>query len=240
MPSEQMNEQQVAAYLHLDLREVTKMASRGKIPCRKVGGKFLFRKGEVDHWVESHMHTLDEERLAGIEMGVSRHHGFEENAPLIVPLIPPNGLAVPLTARSRDSVIRDLVALADQAGLVYVKEDLIANVRNREELCSTAMVPGVALPHPRHPLPHDIAASFVVVGLAPSGIPYGAIDGSLTRLFFLICCKDDRTHLHVLARIGRMLQDSRDIDRLLSAEGSEELRTILSELEEEAIRTGDQ
>jgi mannitol/fructose-specific phosphotransferase system IIA component (Ntr-type) len=76
-----------------------------------------------------------------------------------------------------------------------------------------------------------------VVGLAPGGIPFGAEDGSLTRLFFLICCKDDRTHLHVLARISRMLQDRRDIDRLLEAAGPDELRELLAELEEEAIRT---
>ena len=32
-----MNSRQVADYLHMDLREVTKLASRGQIPCRKVG-----------------------------------------------------------------------------------------------------------------------------------------------------------------------------------------------------------
>jgi len=41
------------------------------------------------------------------------------------------------------------------------------------------LIPGVALPHPRHPLPYDIAASFVVVGLTGAGIPFGAEDGSL-------------------------------------------------------------
>ncbi|RPI63340.1 MAG: PTS fructose transporter subunit IIABC, partial [Planctomycetaceae bacterium] len=80
---------------------------------------------------------------------------------------------------------------------------------------------------------YDIAASFVVVGLTASGVPYGAIDGSLTRLFFLICCKDDRTHLHVLARIGRMLQDQQAIDSLLSAETSTELAEQLLKLEQQ-------
>jgi nitrogen PTS system EIIA component len=236
MPSEQMNEQQVAAYLHLDLREVVKLASRGHLPSRKVGGKYLFRKGEVDHWVESRMHELGKDRLAGIERGVSAHHGIDDTVEIVAPLIPPDGLAVPLKARSRDGVIRDLVGLADRAGLVYTKADLIDNVLAREELCSTALVPGVALPHPRHPLPHDIDSSFVVAGLTPSAIPFGAHDGSLTRLFFLICCKDDRTHLHVLARLGRMLQERRDIERLMDAQTPDELRTILADLEADAIR----
>ena len=117
--------------------------------------------------------------------------------------------------------------IAGAAGLVYAKDELIAEVRQREELCSTALMPGLALPHPRHPLPYGIAASFVVVGLTSTGVPYGAVDGSLTRLFFLICSKDDRTHLHVLARIGRMLHDQGQIDGLLAAGSAEELGQVL-------------
>jgi PTS system nitrogen regulatory IIA component len=232
MPGEVMNERQVAAYLHLDVREVVKLASRGQIPCRKVGGGFQFRKGQVDHWVESHMHRLDKERLAGIEKGVTAHHGVDHAELEVCPLIPAGGLAVPLLARTREGALRDLVDLASAAGLVYVRDELLEEVRKREELCSTALAPQVALPHPRHPLPYDIAQSFIVVGLTASGIPFGALDGSLTRLFFLICCKDDQTHLHVLARLARMLHGQPDIERLLAAETADDLREMLVELEE--------
>lgn len=235
MPHEQMTEKQVAAYLHMDLREVQKLASRDQIPCRKVGGKLIFRKGDIDHWVEAQMHELDEKRLAGIERGVSAHHGFDDTAMLVVPLVPKAGLAVPMAASTRDAVIRKLVALADKAEMIYDKDVLISEITQREDLCSTALIPGVALPHPRHPLPYDITASFVVVGLTSSGIPFGAADGSLTRLFFLIVCKDDRTHLHVLARLGRMLQDRKDVEELLAAESSEQFAATLRRLEERAI-----
>ena len=235
MPGEQMNEQQVAAYLHMDMREVRKLASRGQIPCRRVSSGFVFRKRDLDHWVEAQMHRLDKQRLADIEKGVSAHHGFDHGAMLIEPLIPPHGLAVPLAARTRKAVIRELVAVADRAELVYDRNDLVEEVLKREELCPTALAPGVALPHPRHPLPHDIAAGFVVVGLTHSGVPYGSQDGTLTRLFFLVCCKDDRTHLHVLARLAQMLHNPRDIARLLAAQSPEKMRTTLTELEQAAI-----
>ena len=181
-----MDEQQVAAYLGMDAREVVKLASRGQIPCRKVRGRFVFRKGQVDHWVWERMHTLDKERLAGIEEGVSAHHGFDAEALTVSALIPPGGVAAPLRAKTREAALRRLVDLAGEADLVYNADDLLAELRQREELCSTALVPGVAMPHPRHPLPWDIAASFVVVGAAHRGIPYGAADGALTRLIFRI------------------------------------------------------
>jgi PTS system nitrogen regulatory IIA component len=232
-----MDQQQVAAYLHMDIREVAKLASRGRIPCRKVQGKFEFSKSDVDHWVEAQMHTLGKDRLAKIEKGVSAHHGFDLAAMLVCPVIPPGGLAVPLKAKTRDAAIRGLVELAAAADLVYDKDLLVREIRQREELCSTALAPGVALPHPRHPLPYDITASFVTVGLTSHGIPYGAADGSLTRLFFLICCKDDRTHLHVLARLGQMLHEPSVIEELLAAADAEELGRMLLNRERIALGT---
>ena len=150
-------------------------------------------------------------------------------------LIPPTGLAVPLKARTKESALRALVAQADENGLLYDKDRLLEEIRQREELCSTALAPGVALPHPRHPLPYDIAESFLIIGITPSGIPFGAADGSLTRLFFLVCCKDDRTHLHVLARLARMLHNAAAIDSLLEAQTPAELRERLLKLERAAL-----
>ncbi len=173
MPHEQMTEHQVASYLHLDVREVVKLASRGGIPCRQQRGKYVFIKSEVDHWIERQMHTLGQERLADIAKGVSEHHGFDLHAPLVGPMIPPDGLAVPLAARTRDAVLRGLVDLACAAQLVIDRGHLIEEVRAREKLCSTVVAPGVALPHPRHPMPYDIEASFVVAGVTRGGIPFG-------------------------------------------------------------------
>jgi PTS system nitrogen regulatory IIA component len=236
MPQEQMDQQQVAAYLHMDLRELRKLASRGQIPCRKVGEGFVFRKGEIDHWVEARMHEMPREQLARIEKGVSDHHGFEREELLVTNLLPPGGVAVPLEARTREKALRALVDLADGAGLVYAKDELLEEVRQREELCSTALVPGVALPHPRHPLPWDIAASFVIVGRAAgAGIPFGAIDGSLTRLLILVCCKDERTHLHVLARLAQMLHDPATLDDLMAADDADALRAAIQTHEQQLV-----
>jgi PTS system nitrogen regulatory IIA component len=239
MPHETMNERQVASYLHMDVRDVIKLASRGRIPCRKVGQGYVFRKGQVDQWIESHLHTLDKASLAGIERGVTAHHGVDHALLEVCPLIPPAGLAVPLASRTREGVLRDLVALAQKSHLVHNRDELLDEIRKREKLCSTALAGEVAMPHPRHPLPYGIAESFIIVGSTSGGIPFGAEDGSLTRLFFLICCKDDRTHLHVLARLARMLHAPRNVRLLIETQSPEEMRQRLIELEEAAVGAGD-
>ena len=244
MPHEQMNATQVASYLAMDLREVVKLASRGQIPCRKLGGdkspndRFRFIKSEIDHWIENQMHTLNRQRLASIAKAVSDHHGLDSEGMLLCSSIPDGGLDVPMHARTREATIRELVDVADRAGMVHLKADLLDEVREREDVCSTALIPGVALPHPHHPVEYDIVESFVVVGLTHSGIPFGAPDGSLTRLFFLVCCKDERTHLHLLARLAQMLHTPGVLDELTAADGPEELMKTLQRCEKAIVSSG--
>ena len=238
MPYEQLSDQQVAAYLHLDLREVQKLASRDRLPCRKVGGRFLFTKAEIDRWVEEQIHELDADRLERIERGVRAHHGMDAEGLVVLPLIPEGGLAAPLDARTRDAALRRLVDLAVECGRVYAPEDVLEDVRGREDLCSTAVAPGVALPHPPGPLPYDVAESFVVAGLTGAGIPFGAPDGSLTRLFFLVCCKEERTQLHVLARLARMVDSADARAAVMNAAGPAELRAALLSRERRLVGGG--
>lgn len=237
MPHEQMDDRQVAAYLHMDQREVHKLASRGKLPCRRVGGRFIFSKSEIDHWAFERMGGMKHDELARLERGVSLHHGFDHERLIVNELIPTDGLAVPLNAKTRESVLRRLLDVAETNEMVYARDELLSEIKHREELCSTAIAPGVALPHPRQPLPYDIAESFIVVGLTPGGIPFGAEDGGLTRLFFLICCKDDSTHLHVLARLARMLSDDAARGEFLHAETTDQLGRLLLQREQACLDT---
>jgi PTS system nitrogen regulatory IIA component len=235
MPFENMDIQQVSAYLGMDEREVARLASRGKLPCQKRKAGFVFFKGEIDHWVETQLHELPDARLAQIEQGVRNHHGMSEARLIISSLLPDSGIIDPLRARSRAGVLSDLVDAADACGLIFSRAELLEALMQREEMASTAILPQTALPHPRHPVPYDIARSFVVIGHSHAGVPFSARDGSLTRLFFLICCKDERTHLHVLARLGRVLQGD-TIENLLAADSPSDLRRILIDAERAAVR----
>lgn len=235
MPHEKMDDKQVAAYLRMDLRDLQRQASRGNIPCRKVQDRFIFTKGEIDHWVWEQMHNFDARQLAGIERGVSEHHGFTHGEPVVCPLIDEACVAVPLVAKTREAVIRELVKLAEGRDLIFDRDSMLEELRGREALCSTALLPGVAFPHPRTPLPYDIAESFIVVGLTPAGVPFGAEDGGLTRLFFFLACKDDRTHLHVLARLVRMLDDKDTLAAIMAAETPDELEESLAHRELEVL-----
>ena len=115
-------------------------------------------------------------------------------------LLPVEAIAIPLHARTRNSVIESMVELAAGTGLLWDPKEMAEAVRSREDMHPTALENGVALLHPRRPMPKILAQPLLALGVTVTGIPFGGAS-SLTDVFFLICSTDDRVHLRVLARL---------------------------------------
>ena len=215
MSSEMMDLEEVATYLHRDVREVSKLASRGHLPGQKVAGQWRFARAEINHWLETQMSEYNEQQLTRLDHGSTPS---EEQEPLISALLSEATIAVPLAATTRASVLKELVNQAEATWQVYDPQAILDAIRQREEMASTALESGVAIPHPRRPLPAALGETVLAYGRTASGIPFGAPGGGLTDIFFLVCCQDDRTHLKVLARLSRLLLRPGFVDALRSAE----------------------
>jgi PTS system nitrogen regulatory IIA component len=213
-----MDLEQLASYLQRDVREVGKLASRGHLPGHKVSGQWRFAKAEINQWIETQMPAYTEQQLTALE---SSGRG-QDQEPLISNLLSEASVAVPLRAATRVSVLKELVSLAEQSWQVYDADAILDAVKQREEMASTTLPGGVAIPHPRRPLPNALGESLLAYGRTLSGIPFGAPHGGLTDVFFLVCCRDDRTHLRVLARLTRLLMRPGFLDELRSAESAAE------------------
>ncbi len=223
MPYRSLTIQEVARMLGADARRVERMAQRGEIPCQKVGGQRRFNRAEITEWLQQHMSAMSHDHLAGVDAGITEQRRAEQDELVISPLLHAEGVMTDLDARTKQSTLRELVALAEKTGLLYDSRELVEAVILREEVGSTAMEGGVAIPHPRRPLPYVIAEPILVVARTIQPIVFGAPDGRLTSLFFLTASQDDRHHLHILARLCRMLHDEDVIARLQSAETPEEM-----------------
>jgi PTS system nitrogen regulatory IIA component len=223
----------LAAYLKRDAREVGRLADRGVLPGRKVGGQWRFAKAEINHWLESRLHEYSESELADLESA----HAGEVPEPLLTNLLSESLIAVPMLAHSKPSVLRELVKLAESSWQVYDPDAIHEAIRQREEMGSTALAWGVAIPHPHRPVTAALGESLVAFGRTPGGIPFGADRGGLTDLFFLVCCTDDRTHLRVLARLTRLLQRPGFLEDLRAAEAAAETYELFSAAERELLET---
>jgi len=220
-----MGLEELAVYLQRDLREVTKMASRGNLPGRKVGGEWRFARAEINHWLETQLRDYDDRQLTAVE--TAGGHKLEQEL-LISALLPEACVAVPLAAATRGSVLRQMVSVAEQSWQVYDPDAIVEAIRQREEKASTALPCGVALPHPHRALPNALGESLIAYGRTASPIPFGAAMGGLTDIYFLICCRDDRTHLRVLARLSRLLLRPGFVDELRDAASPQETWELIA------------
>jgi mannitol/fructose-specific phosphotransferase system IIA component (Ntr-type) len=137
-----------------------------------------------------------------------------------------------LRGAHRDEVLRDLVdkipAIVSRPDL---RQTLLRALQEREQLCSTGIGDGIALPHARNALVGLVDQTVIVFGRHPTGIPFGAIDDVPARLFFLLVAPTVSQHLQVLARLTRLLRDPKLRQNLLRAERPDKVIALIREAE---------
>jgi PTS system nitrogen regulatory IIA component len=218
MADEDFDADRLAAYLHLMPAEVAKLAERGKLPGRRVGGAWRFSAAEIHHWMEDRIGLSDDEELVNVEGALGRVVGKVPEAEVsIAKLLRPAAIALPLVARTRTSVITQMAELAASTHLLWDAPAMADAVRARETMHPTALDNGVALLHPRRPMASILAEAVLALGITPGGIPFGN-EGRLTDIFFLICSTSDHEHLQILARLSRVINDSELLAGLRSAD----------------------
>ena len=147
-------------------------------------------------------------------------------------LLSPETINLNLKSADRKSVLGELADQIPQlAGQPAARQVLLRALEEREELHSTGIGDGIALPHARNALVGLMDEAVIVFGRHPTGIPYGAIDRVPARLFFLLIAPTVTQHLSILARLRRLLRDSRLRQNLLTADRPENVIALIREAE---------
>lgn len=237
MPYRVFNLAEVAEYLHLPVAEVKKLVHDREIPFDHKAGREVFRKKLIDAWASQRILGLRGGSLQAYHKRSSaRAHDLSKQHAILPELLKPEYVNPAMTSRTKASVIRDMIELAVRTNLVANPKDLLATVEQRERLCSTALGGGMALLHPEHQEPYMFEDSFVVVGRTIQPIPFGSPDGTTSDVFFLVCCQDDRTHLHVLARLCMMCHHTSVLMEIRDAESAKALHEAILASEREVIQ----
>jgi len=234
MPRQDFDIDSLARYLHITPVQVQKLAERGTAPGRKIGGQWKFSRAEVHHWLEERIGVADESDLRDVENVLERADRDPPETPVrLIDQLPLDAIAIPLVARTRSSVLRDMVDLAAQTGSLWEPEKMAQAVRERENLHPTALENGVALLHPRRPLGQILAQPLLALGRTGQGIPFGDSGGQLTDVFFLICSIDDAGHLKTLARLSRLIAAPGFLPGLRDAADAASARYVVEQFEAE-------
>lgn len=149
---------------------------------------------------------------------------------LLTELLTPARIKIPLSAASKDDILRELVELLKQEKPEVDTTEVLEAVRQREQVLSTGIGNGVAIPHGKT---SAVDSLVLTAGVAPEGADFEALDGQPVHLFFLLVGPESAAgdHVKALSRIARLLQRTSFRSRLTAASSAEEFYAVLTEAE---------
>jgi PTS system fructose-specific IIA component/PTS system nitrogen regulatory IIA component len=144
--------------------------------------------------------------------------------------VSPEAIRAQLTATDKEGAIREMVQALLDAGRIRADEleSIIKAILKREELGSTGIGRGVAVPHTKHPSVDRLVGT---VAVSSQGVDFASLDGETVQLFFLLISPPDcpGDHLRALENISRQLRDDTFCRFLKQAKSAEEIQQLLDE-----------
>jgi fructose-specific phosphotransferase system IIA component len=135
-----------------------------------------------------------------------------------------------LTANNKEAVIREMVTTLVDSGQLGAdeQESIVEAILKREELGSTGIGRGIAVPHTKHP---SVSSPVGAVGISPGGVDFQSLDGEQVQLFFMLVSPPDQPsdHLRALENISKQLQDETFCRFLKQSKTAADIQQILEE-----------
>lgn len=146
----------------------------------------------------------------------------------LIDLVNENIIKTPMAATDKPEALRELVQVLVDAGQTESFAAVLEAVLEREDKMSTGLQDGIAVPHGKT---HAVSGLKLVIGIAPQGIEFDALDGEPARLFFLLVAPPDQSgpHVQALAEIAKLAQSKAFCKALMAAKDAAEVVALIKE-----------
>ena len=143
-------------------------------------------------------------------------------------LVSPEVIVTELKAETKEDLLKEMVMVLSNSGKVRDWEHVLTDVLAREQIMSTGMEKGIAIPHAKS---EGVVSACVAVGIKREGIDFGSLDKAPSKIFFLIVSpkKASSPHLQILASISSIVRDKETLDKIFAAKTADEICKILKE-----------
>lgn len=219
---------ELAEYVKLNEKTIIKMAQEGKLPGVKISNKWRFQLSAVDHYLQRSIVQSSDDEL----------NTLIETADTVTPLsrlIDPAMIRLNSPVADKHAVLSGLAEVAEYAGVVQSRDDLLDQLLKREKMLSTGIGEGVALPHPRNPHVGFISRACIALCRSTGGVDFDAPDGKPCDLFFLICAPNAYVHVRLLAKVAKFLHHQGSADAVRKAQDADEVVRVFMAYERDEI-----
>ena len=190
---------EIAQSLYLPLGTVRRWIRQGRIPIHKSGSGFVFNEDILSKWAVAHnlsfslpkkiLEKHQDTELVNISSAVQRGGVFYDV----------KGEDVASTLKA---AVRNIDVLTNHS-----KETIYQRLLERENLTSTGIGKGIAIPHPHKPLHSADYQPFITVCFLEKPLEFSALDGKPVFVMFILLCPSVKSHLHLLSRLAFCIRD---------------------------------
>lgn len=219
---------ETAQYLKMSEKTIQRMIAKGEIPCAKIASQWRFSRNLLDDWLLSRMQVIPRNDLGTLL----------KNRGEIVPLnrlMNPDMILADLQGREKKSILEELTERAVAHIPLIRPADYVQGLIQREEMVSTALGRGIAIPHLRKVEQNPDSPPLIILGRHRAGIDFGAPDGERTYIFFLVITNSEVIHLRLISKINTLFRQGQLIKDLLQAPGAQEIWEYLIQAEQQML-----
>lgn len=219
---------EIAKYLKVSEKTVLRMVQAGEFPGVKVSNQWRFVRAMVDAWLSARMVVAPRSSLMDV-IGT---------AACLVPmtrLVSLRRILPAVRPGDKADILSQLVVPLEADGLLSDASAYHRLLLAREEIVSTAIGPGFAIPHVRDPAETPVAPPCIVLGICREGADFGALDGRKTFVFAMPCAGSEAVHLQLLAQISLLLRNPDVLKQLGAAQTREAVMALLAAADQEMM-----
>ena len=140
-------------------------------------------------------------------------------------------IKIGLGSREKEDALKELVDVLEGVTDIGDKKSIVRALVERENLGSTGIGQGIAIPHGKT---DRVKGLIAVLGISSVGVNFEALDGEPVYIFFLLVAPKETSgpHLKALAQISRLLRDSYFCDLLKRCKSPDEVYELIRREEE--------
>lgn len=202
----QLTVRDVSKLLNVSERTIYRWIKEESIPAYRIHDQYRFNRSEILDWATAN------------KIGIS-HEIFQEPEDKAAPAfklteaLKRGGIHYRVSGNNKEEVLRsvvDLLRLPED-----VNEDFLLRViLAREELGSTGIGDGIAIPHARNPIVLNIPTAVISLSFLEKPVDFGAVDGRPVNCLFTLISPTVRMHLQMLSQIAFALKDPKVKDAI--------------------------
>ena len=192
----------VSYLLNVSPRTIYKWISEEDLPAYRIKERFRFNRVDVLEWATAKKIPFSPELVHGPEFG----QPLSKPANSLVQALEAGGVHYNVPNHDKVAVIKAVVArlpLPSDVDRDFASQVLLA----REDLGSTAIGDGIAIPHTRNPLVFHVEQPIVTLCFLESPVDFSSVDGLPVHTVFAIVCPTINSHLALLSRLAYALKN---------------------------------